>query len=499
MTLPVDAAGQRRAVYALLLVVTCAAVCSRIWATNRAYEPYLYPPGEPTDKLPRKWPQTRPEPMPTHSSNDRSRWLTIRALVEQGTYVIGKRVTDSTTGKHRDSGLVTENGWETVDRVLDPEPAARSDNETTQLFYSSKPPFFPSIVAAEYWLLYRLLGWEVTTHRWLVVPIALLTFNVLPLIVYLLLLRNLVERFGTSDWGRFFVMSAACFGTFLTTFQTTLNNHTLATCTALFALYPAIRILLDGERRARYFVLCGFFAAFAACTELPAAALLALLFLLLLLRAPRRTLMFFLPAALPPLAFFFLTNYWALGSWRPAYGEFGGPWYQFDGSHWQPDPHKKKLGIDWASEYESRATYAFHFLIGHHGLFSLSPIWLLSLAGALSASVVALRRLALEDARLTLTRRMTTFLVIVVVGFYLWRSNNYGGWTCGPRWLMWLTPFLLLSLLPVADRLGSNRAGRIFAYACLAVAVFSASYAPLNPWRHPWLYSLMESQGWIPY
>jgi hypothetical protein len=499
MSLPADAAGQRRAIYTLLLVVTCAAACSRIWATNRAYEPYLYPPGEPTDKLPRKWPATRPEPMPTHSSNDRSRWLTIRALVEQGTYVIGRRVTDQGTGKYRDSGLVTESGWETVDRVLDPEPAARDGGETTQLFYSSKPPFFPTIVAGEYWLLDRLFGWEVTTRRWLVVPIVLLTFNIVPLVVYLLLLRTLVERFGTSDWGKLFVMAAACFGTFLTTFQTTLNNHTLATCTALFGLYPALRVLLDDERRARYFILSGFFAAFTACTELPATALLAFLFLLLLLHAPRPTLLCFVPAALLPIALFFLTNYWALGSWWPVYSEFGGPWYQFDGSHWQPDPHKKKLGIDWAREYESRATYALHFLVGHHGLFSLTPIWLLSLFSALCASVTSLRRLAREDLQLTLTRRMTTLLVIVVVGFYLWRSDNYGGWTCGPRWLMWLTPFLLLSLLPVADRLASSRSGKTLAYACLAVAVFSASYAPLNPWRHPWLYNLMDAQGWIPY
>ena len=70
----------------------------------------------------------------------------------------------------------------------------------------------------------------------------------------------------------------------------------------------------------------------------------------------------FLPAALVPISCFFLANYCALGSWRPAYGEFGGPWYQFEGSHWKPDPNKKKLGIDWAREYESRATYAFHFL-----------------------------------------------------------------------------------------------------------------------------------------
>ena len=34
-------------------------------------------------------------------------------------------------------------------------------------------------------------------------------------------------------------------------------------------------------------------------------------------------------------------------------------------------------------------------------------------------------------------------LMIVVVGFYLFKSDNYGGFTNGLRWLMWLTPFWL--------------------------------------------------------
>ena len=35
--------------------------------------------------------KVRPDPSATHGDNDRSRWDTIRALVEDGTYAIGKR------------------------------------------------------------------------------------------------------------------------------------------------------------------------------------------------------------------------------------------------------------------------------------------------------------------------------------------------------------------------------------------------------------------------
>src|SRR5262249_17944177 len=156
----------------------------------------------------------------------------------------------------------------------------------------------------------------------------------------------------------FYVFAAGGFATFLTTFAVTFNNHTVATCCALFALYPAVRIWYDSDRRPWAFALAGFFAAFTACNELPAAAFAAALGLLLLWRAPRRTLLYFAPAAAVPVAAFLLTNYLALGQLRPAYSEFGGPWYEYEGSHWKQPPNQDKPGIDWARLKEGRAVYA---------------------------------------------------------------------------------------------------------------------------------------------
>ena len=63
-----------------------------------------------------------------------------------GTYVIGHRdVGPATTGTATaTSGIVFEDGWQTIDKVLHPE---------RQEFYSSKPPLLPTLVAGEYWLL----------------------------------------------------------------------------------------------------------------------------------------------------------------------------------------------------------------------------------------------------------------------------------------------------------------------------------------------------------
>jgi hypothetical protein len=479
-----DSCSLRRGVYALLITVAAGAVAGRILAVT------------------------------TMGDNDRSRWDTVRALVDDGTYVIGHRDIDPASREYVDRGIITEDGWKTIDKVLHPE---------THAFYSSKPPLLPTLLAGEYWLLKHTLGWSITENREEVVRTILLTVNGLLFVFYLIFLARLVEQFGATDWGRLYVLASACFATFLTTFAVTLNNHSVAACSALFALYPVLQIWYAGERGMGLFLTAGLFAGFTAVNELPAASFAATLLLLLLFRAPGRTLLLSVPAAALPVAAALWTNYLALGQLRPAYGEFGGPWYEFEGSHWKIDPGQVKQGIDWAYQTESRAMYAFHVLIGHHGIFSLSPIFLLAAAGMIyglvankgsgpppcsqGASGPALepepRTQHERTPPLNMVALLTLLLTTVVVGFYIVgvneRNRNYGGWSNGLRWLLWLTPFWLLTMLPVADWLAGRRWGRGLAYLLLGISVLSASYRAWNPWRHPWLYEFFQTQGWINY
>src|SRR5262249_43504141 len=155
------------------------------------------------------------------------------------------------------------------------------------------------------------------------------------------------------------------------------------------------------------------------------------------------------PAALLPVAALVLTNYIAIGELAPAYGKIDSPWYRYEGSHWLVFPGHVKRGIDFLNE--PKWLYAFPLLFGHHSPFSLPPVVLLSMAGAAWAvvrvlrlkrpgSLAWLRGLPATD----LTAGLTLVLTVTVVGFYVWKTNNYGGWASGPRWLMWLTPLWLL-------------------------------------------------------
>src|SRR5262249_35651515 len=62
---------------------------------------------------------------------------------------------------------------------------------------------------------------------------------------------------------------------------------------------------------------------------------------------------------------------------------------------------------------------------------------------------------------------------------------NYGGWTNGLRWLMWLSPLWLLMMLPVAGELAERRWARGPGIALLVLSLVSVTFFNLNPLRHP--------------
>jgi hypothetical protein len=496
------------------------------------------------------------DPSPFLSANDRSRWCTVRSLGDFGTFSIDEVIFNKEGNRQR--------AWHTIDLVKHRGPDGKEH------YYSSKPTLLPTLLAGEYWLVKQVTGASLGNKKrtFYVARLMLFLSQVLPLAGAFWLLVGLIDKLGTSDWGRIFVVACATQGTFLTNFAITLNNHVFAAVAVMVAvalLWP----VLNGERSTwwRFFV-GGLASAFAVTCELPALAFFALLALILFAKFPVRTLLAFVPPALLVFAAALGTNYLAHESLRPAYAHRykDGPvlimiapqlarafedgelpqvavdqlkskgielspqtviekrtpgerwviwdvdghdrlavqlvgnerleirawddWYDYEGTYWTAE---NLQGVDKGEA--SVATYALHVLLGHHGIFSLTPIWLFSvwgfflwLRGTRNASWWLAAAVAL--------------LSLVVLAFYLSRpqiDRNYGGVTNGLRWLFWLTPLWLLAMIPAADELANSRWGRIAAVVLLLISAFSVNYAILNPWSHPWLFDYWEGLGWISY
>jgi hypothetical protein len=529
-------ATSRRSFYALLIAVSTGLTMARIARVD-----------SPDPK----------SPTPFLSANDRSRWATIRALGDDGTYVLDKIIFDSSGNRAR--------GWHTIDLVKHRGPDGREH------YYSSKPTLLTTLLAGEYWLLKRLTGATLYDQPHYVARLMLILSNVLPLAAALAILARLIDRFGTTDWGRLLAVTAACFGTFMTTFAVTLNNHLPAAISLVVALAVCVPIFCDDCRATWRFAAAALGLGFLAANELPALALLVFAGVGLAWKSLPQTLTAFVPTALLVAAAAVGTNLVAHGDWKTPYAhrshgpvlatlpdelavplnagavpaefftelrknnvnvsdravteqrirgdrwlvwdpatgsEFvlqrtpeGAPkaeiqirrhddWYDYEGSYWQ----KQNLrGIDRGEELPLR--YAVHVLVGHHGLFSLTPLWFLSAVGC----AMWLRRGNLGQRTVAIA---TALVTLVVLAFYLTRpqiDRNYGGITCCLRWLLWLTPLWLLTLLPAADWLGTSRSGRGLAIALLIVSIFSAAYGAANPWSHPWIFEYWTSLGWIKY
>jgi hypothetical protein len=414
---------------------------------------------------PDRWPDARPPHTPFFSANDRSRWCTVWSLAERGTWQIDE--------------IITRPGWDTIDKVY-----------VDGHFYSSKPPFVALLVTPLYQLVRRVTGLTLDSHLHESVQAVLLLFNLLPWVVALVVLARLLDRIGQSEFARLFALLLAATGTFLTPFLITLNNHTPAAICLIFSLAPVCR-LLSGPAHPGHHALAGFFAAACVCCELPAAPWGLVAFAVAWRAGWRPALTWFVPAALVPLGVFFASNWQATGSLVPTYASFGSalknPYHYVVGgipSYWlNPSAIDRGESSPWI--------YLWHCTFGHHGIFSLTPIFLL-------APLAWLRRAEYRNVTTRVVLGSGLGLTLWVLAFYLSRtqSYNYGGVTSGLRWAFWLIPLWVLAIVPVLDRWRDSRSLQLVAACLLGISVFSITLPRNNPWQLPWLSPLW--QKWFP-
>jgi hypothetical protein len=414
-------------------------------------------------------------------ANDISRWCTIWALVEQGTY----RINDCPWQSQTQDKIAREN----------PDDPEKPD------FYSSKPPLLPTLIAGIIAPFRAVAGvpldavireqertprrdrpdekpepikWQ--AHVYYFKPVLIL-LNIVPLWVVLILYARFLDRHaGPRDWPWMAALTASALAMPWFSFLTTLNNHTVGVM-CVWVTVLALARLVEGDRKRVTFAVAGFFAAFAACNELPALSLTALALLITLGIEPGRTLRVFVPAALVPIAAFLLTQYLALGQFTPAYAEFGTSSYLYKDSYWQ-----EPLEMDALDE--PKPIYFFHLTLGHHGMIGLTPVFLFALIGWVRAWREAKVLRPLLAATLAVT--------VVVVGYYTLKTNNYGGSTQGARWLFWLFPLWSICL-PYGLMSGSDRRWlRGLFWLALVVSVMTVGYALRSPWSHPWAVDLLE-------
>ncbi|QEF97348.1 hypothetical protein Mal15_13880 [Stieleria maiorica] len=480
---------------------------------------------------------------PFLSANDRSRWCTIAALVENGTYQIDPFLERRGIKQNR-------RPWATIDLV-------RHQGRDGQLhYYSSKPPLLPTLYAGVYWCVSRTVGMWLSDYPIYVGRIVLWLVNVPTLFVFLLCTILAIDRITQSVWAKCFLAASVCFGTMLLPFTIALNNHLPAAASAAVVLYVYVRSL-DTTTGHGWWLLAGLAAGFTAANELPALSMTVFWAgLLLLVRRP--ALPAYCAGVLVVAAAFFATNWIAHQSLRPPYmhrgdgdliatlpqtnpgveevrsallkqalaaeqsdiqigpsrvpqrsrvlvdgkRQFGliqlddGPaqlrhwddWYDYPSSYWVDG---KRRGVDIGQP--SRLVYAAHMTFGHYGIFSLTPIWLLMPIGLLGLR-------ASRSTELRLLLAAIALATVVCAVFYVLRpeiDRNYGGVSVCFRWMLWFAPLWLFAIAGPVEWLSGRSWGRCLTFVLLAASVTSVSISLDGPWQSPWLYRFWHYLGWI--
>ncbi|HTP07840.1 MAG TPA: hypothetical protein VMP08_06300, partial [Anaerolineae bacterium] len=387
-----------------------------------------------------------------YSSNDASRLAAIDSQVRRGTWAID------------DSPLLT------VDKI-----------KIGDHFYSDKPPVLSLAGAGLYSILHHALGLtlqsagcdplrdpancralaETTQADWAYFILTLLLVSSSATLILVLIYR-LARHHGFTNSGSVLFIVVLGLGTALWPYSTVFTNHVPAAAAALIGLY----VLLTRPALTRgQFILIGFSSALAAAID-PSAGIFAVAYFVLCVWRARSGAGWFLLGAIIPLGLTVLLNLQITGTLLLPQMITSG--YNYPGSEFGATVAGNQRAADVVA-------YIFNLLLGQRGVILFFPIVLWYLWATLRStrsSEIVLRR----TAQLMLLACLIYFLYFALF------TDNYGGYSFGPRWLLILMP--LLAAFAVTDRALYHPRWRVLLCSSLAViSIYEAYQGAHDPWQ----------------
>jgi hypothetical protein len=380
------------------------------------------------------------------NANTGSRYATIESLVEYGTYNI-----------------------DASRYLFTPDKVKARDH-----FVSSKPPLLPTYGAGVYWLLKRITGYNITDNESIVVWTVGVFTGWLSHLVFLLYLYRLCKLLLVRQLAILVTMAAGCFAYLGVAYATAINNHSVGAAMAVAGFYHAFKARHDLGGKLDW-AFAGLWLGMLPAIDLSSLALTGLTGIYLLTKDWKRTLLLYAPLALPGLLSQPLLAHYATGSWIPAYADAS--MMSYKGSYFGG----RRGGID--ALFEPKSIYAFNVLLGHHGVFSMTPIFNFGL-------FEIVRRLWKRDKYVPETIVFAVCFT-VVTAFYIFRTHNYGGWCVGMRWLVPVMPWLLVMFGLWIDRAKINTLKWTLVVMAFAVSAFNVQDGLTSPFQfsvwHNWL------------
>jgi len=305
--------------------------------------------------------------------------------------------------------------------------------------YSSKPPNYTFLLAGESLIIRKVTGFDFYAHRRFYVWVLVFLNQVIPYLVLLYLALKLISRLTSDTETRNFFFLAMTLGSLPYGYAVTLNNHVPA-AVAVFVAFYLVYVIRTGEAEKWYhYFSAGFLVGLAATFEL-VGIVLVFVFLVLLFMHDKKKATFAILGAVLPFIPTFATFYCITGSLKPFYLQKH--LYHYAGSPWL-----NLKGMDALDE--PKWLYLLNVTIGHHGLFVLTPLFLLSFTAVIR--IIRNRTCALRTEFIALTIGIIAMMVLVI-----FTTKNYGGVCIGMRWFIIFMPLLMLLTFSQVKNLGGS-------------------------------------------
>ncbi len=293
-------------------------------------------------------------------------------------------------------------------------------------FISTKPPVLSTLGALLVKIEQFFLPWSFTA--------AFISFGLVNVYYYSLLIIFVILPFGLAvylaerlllQWDikyRYFLLSIFTFFSLWFVYLWRFTNHVI---TASFLFIGIYFYLIKNKPTPRLIFLSGLFLSAAVVFELSVIVWYLVLLFLWWWRE-RSRVVWYIVGSIPFFALHLFLSFISSGSLWPVYLRTS--LYQYPGSYWL-----RPQGID--NLHQPKLLYLFNLLLGTHGLFFYTPVYLFSLIG--------LGR-ALRDKKFKISAILTIVGLLVFVLFYWLKTSNYGGVAYGLRWFIVLIPILWL-------------------------------------------------------
>ena len=375
------------------------------------------------------------------SGNPSSRMATIECLVDYNDWSLNESVFR----------------YETVDKV-----------RIGDRYYSSKPPVYPAMGAFFYGVFTSATSASFRDDPDLVLFFLRLVLQVCPFVLGLFIAGRFSKRHVRSEWAWFWGFAAFGLGTFVFGYSGTVNNHTLAALLVLVGLVFAVEVRSRQQPGYAWFGV-GLATAMAVTLDLGATPFAVGLAVYLFATQRRRGLVLFIVGAAIPTVIHFHLTYRLTGSFQPFYAFRS--IYLYPGSYWL-DPG------EFDALEESFRFYAFHTTFGHHGLFAMTPLFLLAIPGM---------PMLIRSPRTRALGWLIAIVACATIGIYLYRGPfNYGGMAMGMRWFIVIAPLLWFSAICYADERWGSRVIRVLLVAFVLIGIAHAVPALAGPWDYSW-------------